>query len=134
MRRRCRDAGPVNTTRKRRIRINVKLGVILLNILLLADAHVADHAKSQKLFEDALASFKSTIPGRLLEALVTPMCNSSYARSKKITADQTIGSKPKKARAASVLEELHSELNSFFNDIILQQNKRAEKTETMELV
>lgn len=52
--------GLANTTKKRRIRFNAELDVILPKSMLLIDGHFSGHEKSKMLFGDALASFKVT--------------------------------------------------------------------------
>lgn len=51
--------GLANPMMGQRIRFNEELNVILLKSVLLVHAPVGEHGQSQKLFEDALASFKA---------------------------------------------------------------------------
>lgn len=77
-----------STNKRRRIRFNTSLDILLLQSVMLAGAHIAKHGAMQKSFEDACLQFMKNAPRYLITEATKPSWKTVNDRFKKLVSER----------------------------------------------
>lgn len=122
--------------KKRRIKFNANMDLLLLKSVTMADAHVAPHGEAQTRFTNAVELFLSSLPSQTFNNIQKPSWKTLNDRFKRIVQDHRDA--VKRNVSASGISEVRGEREELLDDVVasideFEESRRAERDEQTDL-